>query len=177
MDLYELTRADITALRTANTVVFVYNGAAHPVTREAQTARASYIRAIKEPTMAERDRDPFAREIVHVIDLGEGKGSHRLTDYEGGGDHEYTATAVLLTCRYDERWQSVARSLKVGESIVMHWQRNNDNGYVREAGLHVDSLDLVIGREGKPARHYHVAESITPDNSARMVHVTGTHGR
>lgn len=163
---YALTRMDIAALRKADRVSFHYN-----VRHVDNGERRSFIRAHKEPTYAERERDPFAREQIHEIDLGPNGEHHRVINYGDRHDGGWSAFESVMAAQVTETWRTVVRSLKVGETIVMHWTRDNNSETIRKADLHVDELTVSVGKEGAQngARWYHIATRITPDNTARMV--------
>lgn len=163
---YALTRTDIAALRKADLVSFHYN--VRRTSDDGANDRVTVIRAHKRPTYAERERDPFAREIVHEIDLGAAN-LHRVTNHGERHDGGWTAYESILSAQYVETWRTAVRSLKVGETIMMHWTRDNNSETIRKAGLHVDELTISVGVQGKSARWYHIDTRITPDNTARMI--------
>jgi hypothetical protein len=162
---YALTRTDVTALRKADSVTFHYNALANVLDNG---DRRSFVRAHKQVTLAERERDPFSSDRFHEIDLGPAGEQHRVQNY-GDGDGPWTAFEMIHSAQVTETWRTAARSLKAGETIAMVWTRDNNSELTRAAGLHVDSLTIAVGVRGKPARHYHVHTSITLDNSARMI--------
>lgn len=163
-----LTRTDINALRQADSVTFHYNART-----DQNGTRSCFVRAHKRVTDEEREHDPFAPyERTHTIDLGTWE-DHRLTDY--GNDYtamhgaKYSAFVMIHSASVVQTWLTIARSLKVGEEIVMHWTRDNNNQLLEQAGLHRDQLEIAVGMPGKPARYYLVDVSTSLDNSARMI--------
>jgi hypothetical protein len=84
-----------------------------------------------------------------------------------------SAFSYLQSAKFHTEWQTVAKSLRVGDRVRLMWHPDyHSNGYVRMVGLHADSLLLgVIRGEGRNAKtlQFHVDQSLTPDNSARMI--------
>lgn len=93
----------------------------------------------------------------------------------------YTGFAMIHTPDFTAHWCTIAQLLKVGDVLGLRWVADA-NGYVRNAhysgdsemeafdSLHMDSCYLTVKR-GKSLLEFHVATSICPDNSARMIKV------
>lgn len=71
--------------------------------------------------------------------------------------------------------QTFLKLVRPGDQLLLKWNADGrTNQYVSEAGLHVDTLTMDIYRHNKRADMYEryitlpVAQSITPDNTARM---------
>lgn len=67
------------------------------------------------------------------------------------------------------RWRTIARMLREGDQIQLHWIRGNHNALTRELGLAVDELRLEILRDRKSVASFMVAYSVGHRNCARMV--------
>lgn len=67
---------------------------------------------------------------------------------------------------------TVAESLRNGDTLTLSWVADNNNQYVNAAGLHVDEVRLIVVREVKGTRKKHtykLVTSVCQDNTARMI--------
>lgn len=68
------------------------------------------------------------------------------------------------------QWSTIARSAKVGDSLEFDAYANNQSELLTEAGLVHDGLYLRFSDEaGKNKRVFLICQSVSRDNSARMV--------
>lgn len=67
-------------------------------------------------------------------------------------------------------WRTIVGGLRVGDRLRLLWSADDNNGYVTEAGLHTDRLQLAAeDPERKRIRAWNLGWSTCQDNSARMV--------
>lgn len=148
---HELTAEDIKSLRTAGTLCFDWN-------RRAGTAG---IRAIKECS----GQDDYTYKVP--------TGS-RLTDYAtdrwGGTDTSDLNTGYVYkgSVRFCERTQTWLGLLKPGDKLTLLWVANGNSQITKDAGLHEDSLDLLVERKGKRLV-FRVDDRCGLDDLARML--------
>lgn len=100
----------------------------------------------------------------YVVPVG-----YEITDYKA----QYTSQPEEIRSCYEylpanEVWQTIVHQLRVGDEVILHWIKDNNNGYVEGAGLHHDELALIV-RRGNKSFHYLVTGSICQDNTARMI--------
>jgi len=155
VELGTLTKTDVAALKQADHVCF-----------DRERNGDSGLRCIKELKKAGPYED---RERTYEI---------ACTSVLRGGEGTVSQAAQCFELEYVWRsGESVIGSiislLRVGDVIQLEWLADNSNGYLREAltngrKLYRDELYLRIKRNGKYLR-FHVATSICPDNTARMI--------
>lgn len=153
----ELTAFDVKALRAADDVAFYHN--------EDGTGT---IRAIKRADHGV----PFSEDRTHEIKV--------RSDFTTYGDEPNrvtprTAFAMVGAYRHGRRTLVTALdAVRAGDRVILDWEVDAEaNGYVKEAGLHADTLILAVERPrtSGPARRmgFHIATQINPGNVARMV--------
>ena len=152
-----LTIEDLRAIRNADAVCF------------RTTPERSAIECIK------KDRDEFGdkerrREIEIIGTVYNG------WDEDGGRAHGVQMGYGFVhigSAQFHETFRTVASLLKVGDSLQAQFRTDEaTNGYCKDARLHADVLYLRVERTvgGKPRRlFFHIDETVTPDNSSRMV--------
>ena len=92
------------------------------------------------------------------------------TRYQSQHQSDYNCFAWIGSAEHSGIWRSVLALIRAGDDLEFVWSAGGGgNDYTRDAGLHVDSLDLSIRRKGKEML-VKIAQSITPENSARMIH-------
>ena len=148
-----LTAMDIKALRQADQIVFRhYRGAAQ-------------IEAIKR-----LDNEPFATEARYDVAVF----ASEVYDYSSQADapreRQWSCFAMLHAAQHNERWRTICELVRTGDTVSFHWGRSNNNGYLDDAALAFDTLSIII-RRGNKKYTIQVNESITSDNSARMVRI------
>lgn len=76
----------------------------------------------------------------------------------------------LIQCaKHDEDWNTIARLLRTGDRLAMHWYRDaSTNGYMRDRGLHGDRLYLRVYR-GANTLTFCIHSQCCEDNTARMI--------
>lgn len=135
-----LTAVDLKALRTAEDLVFRCKDG------------ASTIECTKKVT-----GDPWEKEKRHHIAV-ESYGAKEAFEY-------------CNSSQYDAQLRTTLKHLKAGDLVTLLWRPDyGSNGYSKDCGLHVDVLVLEVRKEEKPGKDvYHIATSLCPDNSARMI--------
>ncbi len=63
---------------------------------------------------------------------------------------------------------TVAGVLRAGDHLRLTWIGSNNNGYLKDAGLHADQVALVVPRGHKKLK-FLLGVSVAQDNSARMI--------
>jgi len=138
-----LTRADLAAMRAADAVC-----------ADRDRSGASSLRLISEGRDGLEDRTYRLSADDAVREYGGGKVG--------------TAYAYLAGARYSDAWKTITTLARGGDELTVRWTFGNDNGYLRDAGLHHDSVALILAH-GTRRIVLPLADSITPDNSARML--------
>jgi hypothetical protein len=152
-----IDKTDLTALRKADSVCFDHN-----IRTTAGPERVSMIRAIKRAPYD--TTDPFAQDVTHAINV-----DSRAFSYDHPSDSDnLTAFEMLHSAQVTETWQTIVGLLRVGDDLKLVWAAGNSNGYLEESNLHRDELRLEVTRNGKRLT-FHVATSVCPNNSARMI--------
>lgn len=146
-----LTKFDIAAIRKADAIVVHLSDTLNKV------------RLIKR-----RDYNkPFSEDQEHVIPA-----EVTLHGYHGREALKNGAKFVAHQSIYNRQMDkaaSVLRQLRVGDEAVFEFYPDaHSNGYLAAAGLHADICNLKIRRKGKIVATFELAESVCPDNSARM---------
>lgn len=137
-----LTRSDVAALRSADSVTFHSN-----VTMD-------YERHVIKLTT----NDGWAREI---------EVSGTVRDYEGPVKHFHAFAWDLSNL---DGIATVFRHVKAGDTLEFQWVRNNNNDILRDYGLVRDDFYIVVRNDDKGRRDkYFIASQTGRDNSARMV--------
>lgn len=157
---HELTKIEVSALRKANRIGFRhYNG-------------VSQIECFKKLTDKEKQDSPFETERKIIINC-----DMRLNDYSENdkisADDNYkyhnNFRAFEMVYHYDDCFKTSASFIKEGDILTLNWQRNAMNNQIlNEAGLHGDKLELIVYR-GEKSFTFHINESISYNNSARMI--------
>lgn len=147
-----LTREQAKAIREADTVCFDYaasdGGALGPA--EHGTIRAIY-----------RANDSTGRsEVTVTIPRIE----TRITCYDGATVAD--CFDMVMLAQHTPEWRTVAKRLKAGTDIRLHWVRGNSSPVTDEAGLVVDYLNVVVNGD-----HYRIGNYVGRDNTARFVRV------
>ncbi len=79
--------------------------------------------------------------------------------------------------KQDSKICTVLKFLRPGDTLNIHWVRDNYNDYSKAKGLHLDEVTLEVLRPTKSRKYageknvsaFYVGNSLTPDNSARIV--------
>ena len=150
-----LTKMDIAALKHADCLCV-------HITKD-----GTIVRAIKRNPRTEKQ--PFATDLEHVIPATVGLEGLRGRDELAAG----RVTAFASVNLYPTQKHTaclILQTLRAGDELTFSfWPDAGTNGYVAAAGLHADCLYLHVRRNGKQIANWHLADSICPDNSARMV--------
>ncbi|MET0711084.1 MAG: hypothetical protein ABWZ30_01070 [Jiangellaceae bacterium] len=67
------------------------------------------------------------------------------------------------------RRQTIAGILRPGDVLSLFWAADNNTEILRDAGLHSDSVNLIVRRGPEKQLVFRVGESVGRDNSARMI--------
>lgn len=162
-----LAADDVAALRAADSVTFhlTYDDEAH-----------ACIRAWLKPDVTSESRIYTAREQRLFPSVGGILDDTRVREIDTGyafinygRGNISSAFACVLSAKSDDTWPTIARELRTGDRVTLYWKADNNNGTLTEAGLHMDVLHIRLHTPPKPPRELHVATSITPNNSARMI--------
>jgi hypothetical protein len=98
-----------------------------------------------------------------------------------GGRKPSKCFAMIHTPDFTEEWRTVAKLLRAGDVLELEFLADAwSNQYLKVAtgqtedshryeALHVDNMRLRVYRHDKRALTFQLAESICPDNSARMI--------
>jgi hypothetical protein len=117
--------------------------------------------------------DRRARDIaVTASAMGYGGGDASTGWHWNSARPDETPTpSCFYSTYYSPAWATIARSLRVGDRLHLEWVADNNNGYSREVGLHVDQVRLRATRAkgGKALDTWHLGWAICQDNSARMI--------
>jgi hypothetical protein len=102
---------------------------------------------------------------------------HGETAWTAAGAPHMAAYASVTSSRYgDGTWSTTAAALRVGDRLYLSWVADNNTVTLDTYGLHADYLTLraTRGEAGKErALAFHVAHSVAPDNTARMIRRNG----
>ena len=167
-----ITVADIKALRTADTVSARRSGG--------QSQLEATRRTDKEEDIFTSDRD--STRIIPTRDRVMAYKRCETTSTEG---FDPSCFAYSFGGGHNETWTTIAGLLRAGDELELEWIAGNNSGYLNAAegvcddggggitipfkGLHHDQLRLRIIRQGKRGYLFNLADSICPDNSARMI--------
>ncbi len=170
---YALTAEDLRALRTATGVIFQYHGKESKIRavldRHAFDGAPVIFTAAEQRTFLNADRVAGGREREIPATVA-------MMGYEYGGERGWrlaenpdaSAFHYIQTAQYSNTWQTIARLLRAGDAIHIVWTADNNNGYVTDAGLHVDRVEIAVAR-AKQNLYFHIGTSVTAANSARMI--------
>jgi hypothetical protein len=174
-----LTRDHIKGLRTADRVCFDHVPGGGGAGEFRTGLRA--IKTVKGPWREEITLQVPAMSSVHV--------HSDLLDYDTRNGANARCFEMLYGT-YNEEWQTIAGLLKPGDVLELRWVGNDSNGYLKRAtvteaekdgicgpghgqGLRHDKLYVHIRRGGKRKYSFYLADSICPDNTARMIKPNG----
>lgn len=145
----ELTKDQIKALKTADTVCF------RRITNE--------DKSIKETIeLHKKVKDsPWNEEKTIIIEL---TASNTLTF------KQFDAFSMIGSCQFDNCYMSVTNILKPGDELTLSWEKDYlTSNLLKDAGLHGDVLLLKITRKNNKSLIFNINQSITLNNSARMI--------
>jgi hypothetical protein len=151
-----LTKSDIAALRLADDVYAVLS------------EDEFKLRAIKRPTFAERERDPFVDD--RRIDIGV-EGS--VTVYGEHGGTDFGRTREVTSC-FASLWhcEGIWQVVRPGDRIKLRFTANDSSESLRSAGFIRDGVTIEIVRksdgDGRRPLRFAGADYVGPNNSARI---------
>lgn len=73
---------------------------------------------------------------------------------------------MVMSAQVTPEWQTVAKRIKSGVDVRLHWARGNWSPVTEEAGLVVDYLNIVINGD-----EYRIGNYVGHDNSGRLVRI------
>jgi hypothetical protein len=151
-----LTKTDIAAIRRADDLVIHLNPR-HP---------AGLVRLIKrKPYNAkpfETDQEYVLEGVTVSIDGYKAKAA-----LEAGAVQCFDSVGIYPD--QNTPVSNVLKTLRAGDEIEFCFHPDyHCNGYVAAAGLHADSLILIVRRNGKRHAQWELASQVCADNSARM---------
>jgi hypothetical protein len=175
-----LTADDIAALKLADKVVYSLSTHGSLIRAGIESQRDGNVFTAREQRLFPKaERSEREREI-NVLSAAHGYGKHGESRWHWNLEHNPFTTApscfdMAHNAKYDHNLQTLIHSLRAGETLRMIWTGDNNNDLVREAGLHVDQLDVIVipAREGAARRSYCVETSVCADNTARMIRRNG----
>lgn len=157
---HALTREDLKALRRAERVSFF------------RTPTRSYIKASREKTDASDFDLNHEIPAYSTIDLC-------VPDHKTWDDSKTPLVEVaychhlLYVYQEEDHWATIAWLLKGGDRLEMYWYRDAaTNGYMKDANLHGDTLNLIVHRSEKGRRKkliFLIERQTCQDNTARMI--------
>jgi hypothetical protein len=161
-----LTNADVVALRKADQVVFRSRKGVSTIEAGLNTREPDIFTATEQRLFPSPGLGSSARERVLTI-----RGS--ISWYEGDtyriGREHAAGFAMIHAAQYTSTWQTIVSLLRAGDVLGVHFKGDQgSNGYTKEAGLHADTLRLVVVRD-KGDLVFNVDTRVTPSNTARMV--------
>lgn len=177
-----LTAEDLTAMKRADEVslhlhkggsfVRLYvRGHGDPVV---YTATQQRLYADDTNFSDRRARDLHVSASAMGYGKDDGSTGWRWDSNNGWMDGERHDPPQCFYSAYDnDVWHTIAASLRAGDTLHLEWVADNNNGYSREAGLHVDEVRLRAVPERRTprtlVRTWHLGWSVCQDNTARMV--------
>lgn len=118
------------------------------------------------------DRDRY-REIA-VESSAYGYGADGRSGFRSDDRPRLACFEMIHSAQVSDTWGTIVRLLKSGDRLTLSWIADNNTDNVRNSGLHNDELRLFVCRAGQQKPYvFHVASSVCPDNSARMIKENG----
>lgn len=176
-----LTADDLTAARRADEVTLHLHKAASIVRLYTRGRGEPVIYSAAQQRLFADDtnfRDRRARDLaVSASAYGHGDdggtGSWRWDAHGWSGGDQVDPPSCFYSAYARDEWATIAASLRVGDTLHLEWVADNNNGYSRDAGLHVDQVRLTAMPAKRTAttqpRVWLIGWSVCQDNSARMV--------
>ncbi|ALA07293.1 hypothetical protein SECTIM467_169 [Brevibacillus phage SecTim467] len=150
---HQLTKGDVNALRKGKDIVFFL-----------KPDGQSEIKAIMKD------------EIEHVI-----KCYTKVSGFRYGLGEIRGADYVLSAALYEATWETIARLIRVGDILKLHWRANNNDNYITNAKLYKDELYMEVRRLSKGTNPtpstvmtFLIATTICENNAAKMIRHTST---
>jgi hypothetical protein len=115
--------------------------------------------------------DGFETEVREIIPVGT-----TATIYDGYGKGiSYEITKAFYWLSYSKNdlvWQTVVKSLKINDGIILEWIAGNNSNLLNDNNLSNDQLNLKIKRNGKIEMIFHIGQEIShKHSSARMIKI------
>ena len=150
-----LSKADITALRTADDVyVNVYEGVCTLTAKK------------RRPYGTD---DPWAEDKRHDIVV-----EFSLLAYGQHGGTDFDLTASITTC-YASLWhcEGIWQIVRPGDRLKLRFSANNNSDNLRAVGYVRDGVEIEVIRkadtDGRKPLRFPAADYVGPNNSARFV--------
>jgi hypothetical protein len=160
-----LTREDVKALREATTVVFGYS-VESTYDGDGVASKRTDIRAIKR---LDAQSCVWSSDLTRNI-LAAGSMITAFDRDLGPAESVRSACTSISVAQHDEAWRTVVGLLRVGDEIVLRWYLGNDTPAMREAGIALDELHLIVQRANSDKRLvFRIEHRASPTHSsARM---------
>lgn len=148
MVAHVITKADIAALRKADSIVF----------RHSEESHLNCILRASDSNPFEQSHDIPCETLYRDYSSGEMK-----LDLK-----DFVAFDMIHTAKYDAPFQTFASLVKEGDIIALYWLRGAGNTTgLGGQNFYCDRLNLQIRRADKRL-DFHMCYWIGPDNTARM---------
>lgn len=166
-----LTKLDLAALRKADSICFD-----HDRPRDRVNSQAGRIRCIKRLTEKQQLQDPYGGdERTYTINVDSRIsicGNYDSAEEKRELQEKLRAFEMIYAGDFYPKVQTIISNLRVNDVISLKWIMDNNNDYVKNAGLHKDDLVIEVNRDGKQKvkrLEFLVHSSVCEDNSARMI--------
>jgi hypothetical protein len=178
-----LTADDVASLRKADSITFHYfrdagvirthlrGGYAAP--RRTFTARQQRMFPDTNSYSPDRQREINVITTMHGY-ADNGATGWRLSEVGSSGASNPAAFHMNHSGQFSPKWMTIANLIHAGDFLHLVWTADNNTETLRDLDLHADELVLKIERNGRIVHTLHVAHSVAPDNSARMVQRYGS---
>jgi hypothetical protein len=153
---YELSKIDIAAIKQADffTVWLDCNGVSGGL--------VEFVKRAPEKSV----KHPYPTDLRHSLEA----------PIRVAYDYRYperswacVESVTLYWSSKDDMVCAIMRTLRAGDAIAFEFYPDcHSNQYVTDAGLHADALRMLVYRDSSRVACWEVAQSICPDNSARM---------
>ncbi len=166
--MYQLTKDDLIALRTAESICFhFFDKAGKIVARiEAPYGAARYYTATEQrafPNVGQRERTRDIEVDASVSGLDD-----RDLRWSLATDPGASAYASISYTSHDDAWQTITALLRAGDALRLVWVASDNTEALREGGMVRDTLSLVVER-GDKRLTFNLKQYAGPDHSGRMV--------
>jgi hypothetical protein len=176
---FALTAQHVKVLRTADSVCFDHV--------KGPNGGTGQVRCIKRTP-----KDPWEKEKEIAVPAISTVGGEKVRRYGEDPNEDYLSCFEMLHgAAYCEEWKTITSLLRVGDELELRWLAGDGNGYLSRARvvdrskdaqgndesyqpglnerLYHDRLYVHIVRGGKRKYSFLLANSICPNNTARMV--------
>lgn len=167
-----LTREDLAALRAADNLTFHHY-------RDGDSQPRHMIRAYLRGTFGQRIWTAREQRLFPELSLTDERmrtvavksvASGYERDGNGGLWSGEPQVRAFASHYIDNTIRTVLALLRTGDELTLQWRADNNTDNHRSVGFHADELWLSAWSDS-PARDltFHIAHSVGPDNTARMI--------